>query len=300
MFHPSKKFVNSNGDGAWSLAWCKDNLITGSIDGSLKLWDLKDEKQPIFSSKRLKIGITSITSTSDGSKAIACYQDSTIRFFDLLNQKELAVLDPGYFEAYSISLSPGEDILASGNSRGNVNVWSMQEGHEKVASLPSKSNFIAFTCFSNDGKLATSSMDGQINIFDLNQQQITFKSDLHSLPVRSMSINQESNLLLSASDDKQVNIFDLRSNKMIRSFSHEGMVFTVDFSPDSRYFISGTTENKVNLWDLSMQKRTQIFSTHSDLIWNVQFQKSLNTSNFASCGDDGIIQIYSEFNNEMN
>ena len=37
-------------------------------------------------------------------------------------------IDPGLFEAWSVCLSPADDVFASGNRNGAVNIWSMQEG----------------------------------------------------------------------------------------------------------------------------------------------------------------------------
>lgn len=96
-----------------------------------------------YTNKQLKssIGITSIVTTQDGSVGIACYQDSVIRFYNLSthtqnnndndydennnnntkssnNNREINCIDPGLFEAFSLSLSPADDLLVSGNMKG--------------------------------------------------------------------------------------------------------------------------------------------------------------------------------------
>ena len=69
--------------------------------------------------------ISSLTAVQDGSLAICCYQDATIRLFDLIKKEEVAKIDPGLFEAFSLTLSPADDLLVSGNNRGEVNIWTM-------------------------------------------------------------------------------------------------------------------------------------------------------------------------------
>lgn len=289
-----RKLDNSHGDAIWSLSWSQGDLIAGSIEGIVKLWDIK-KGEAKFTSNKAKTGVTSIVTLQDGSMACACYQDSTIRFFDLIHKTEKECIDPGLIEAYSLSLSPGEDILVSGSNQGVINIWSMQEGHEKVASLPTDSKFIFSTAFSMDGKLATSSIDGLVNIFDMNTQQIIHRIEEHALPVRSVVFSPEGDMLYSASDDRQVNLFDIRLGRSIHSFSLEGMVYTVDPSPDCRHFIAGCSDGKVSLFDLGMRRRVKKFEYHNDLVWSVAFDKSdAEGSRFASAGDDASIHIFEQ------
>lgn len=301
VYNFTKKIENSHGDSVWSLAWCQDHLVTGSLDGSIKLWNLADTQHPLFTSKKTKIGVTSIVALQDGSMAIACYQDSTIRFFDLTSKQETAVIEPGLLEAYSLSLAPGEDVLASGNSKGGINIWSMHDQHEKVATIPTDgTKFVVNTAFSIDGKLASSSLDGLVQVIDMNTQQRVHKFTLHSMPTRQITFSPEDgDLLYSASDDRMVHLYDLRTGECIQTFGHESMVYCLDTASDGRHFLSGSSDGKVSLWDIGMQKRIQRYdsSAHHDVVWDVGFQKvsnSFSCPQFASVSDDATIHLYEQ------
>jgi WD40 repeat protein len=45
-------------------------------------------------------------------------------------------IDPGLFEAWSVCLSPADDVFASGSRNGAVNIWSMQEGMRGISRIP--------------------------------------------------------------------------------------------------------------------------------------------------------------------
>ena len=126
--------------------------ILGSLDGSLKIWSLNKKQSSIsnndnnnyslslkYTNKQSKssIGITSIVTTQDGAVGVVCYQDSIIRFYNLTTHndnnydennhnktksshknREIDCIDPGLFEAFSLSLSPADDLLVSGNMKG--------------------------------------------------------------------------------------------------------------------------------------------------------------------------------------
>lgn len=246
-----------------------------------------------FTSSKQKVGVSSLAAVQDGSVAAVCYQDSVIRFFDLINKKEVATIDPGLFEAFSICFSPADDVLVSGNNRGGINVWTMQEGHEKVATLTTDNKQILSTAFSIDGKLACAGIDGVVNIFDMNTQQIVHKLEAHALPIRSIAFSPEDDLLYTASDDRQANVYDVRSGALVTSFSHSGMAYSIDSSPDYRHFAVGCADYTVSVWDLGMQRRVKKFDSHQDQVWGVSYDRSdPQGRRFASVGDDAMIQIY--------
>lgn len=291
----AKKCDGAHSDGVWSLAWIQGDLITGSLDGSIKLWDVQSKDNFIckYSSQKRKTGIVSLTAVQDGSVAIACFQNSTICFYDIINKRETEHIEPGISEAWSLCLSPGDDVLASGNSRGVVNIWSMQEGHEKVASLATHNKFVTSTAFSIDGKLAAGSVDGVANIFDINTQSITQKIEAHGLPIRSIAFSPDGDLLYTVSEDRHANVYDARSGSLVDSFSHASMVLNVTASSDQRHFVTGCGDGQVYYWDLGMKKCEQRFQAHRDIVWGVLFDPSdpLHRK-FASVGDDAAIRIF--------
>jgi WD repeat-containing protein 61 len=289
---PAKKVEAAHGDCIWSLAYAKGNALTGSLDGTVKYWDR--DLNLIGTSGRGKVGINSVTALRDNSTAIACFQDSIIRFYSLPDMKEMSFIDPGLLDAWTVCLSPTDEVLVSGTQRGTVNVWSMQEGHEKVASLETRNNkFILSTVFSRDLKLATAGIDGFVNIFDIKTQQIVQKIEAHALPIRSVAFSPDRSLLYTASDDRHVSVYDTVSGSLINSFSQSGMALSVDASPDHRHFVVGCADHNVTLWDLGMQRFVQNYDNHSDQVWCVKFDGSdASGSRFASVGDDALLQTY--------
>ena len=274
---PSRKIETAHDNCIWAVTWSRGDVITGALDGTIKLWD-KDLHHHGTSAKQ-KVGVNSVCAMKDGSVAIASYQDAVIRFFSLVDMKEVSCIEPGLLEAWTVCLSPTDDVLVSGTHRGSVNVWSMQEGHEKVASLETNNKFILSTAFSKDLKLATAGIDGFVNIFDINTQQIVHKVEAHALPIRSVVFSPDGNLFYTASDDRHVSVYDTISGSLVNSFSHAGMALSVDVSPDHRHFAVGCADHKVVLWDMGMQRFVQEFDQHADQVWCIGFDKSDSTGN---------------------
>jgi WD repeat-containing protein 61 len=234
----------------------------------------------------------SVTAVKDGSKVIGSYQDSKIRFFDR-NLNETDCIESTILESWSISLSPNDDVLVSGTHRGSVNIWTMQPGHEKVATLETHNKFILNNVFSCDVKLGTVGVDGFLNVFDMNTQQIIHKVEAHALPIRSLAFSPDGTLIYTASDDRHVSIFDTISGTIVNTFSQAGLAYSVDTSSDFRHFAVGCSDKTVKIWDLGMQKCIHTFDQHNDQVWAVKFDKSDSTGKrLASVGDDALLQLY--------
>ncbi len=291
MLNPSKRIENSHGECLWTLAWCRENIITGSLDGTMKVWKAEGN-ECIFATEKSKIGISSVLALQDGLTAVACYQDSTIKFFDLLHSGEKYTLDLKFGEAYSLSISPGEDILVSGSSSGNINVWSMLDNHEKVTSIAAGNKPIISTNFSVEGRLASGANDGSTYVHDVSTQQQTHKFDSHSLPVRCVSFFGDGKMLLSASDDRQVQLYDVRVGQPIFTFSHKAPAYSVDASPNLRHFVVGCQDGSVSMWDIGGLREVRKYDSHRDSVWCVQYDKRCDGNRFASTGDDGAVQLY--------
>jgi WD repeat-containing protein 61 len=290
------KLEGAHADNVWSLYFGGGHLLSGSLDGTVKLWTPSDDGSGLkctAQSSKQKVGVTSIVALQDFSTAVVSYQDAKIRFFSIPSLVETETLDPGLLEAWTVCVSPDDGVLVSGTHKGSVNIWSMQPGHEKIATLETHNKFILSAAFNADGKLATAGIDGFVNVFDMSTQQVVHKVEPHALAARSIVFSPDGHLIYTASDDRHVSIYDTLSGTIINSFSQSGMAYSVDASQDYRHFVVGCADSTVAYWDLGMQRCLHRFDSHSDQVWGVQFDKADRTGKrFASVGDDALIQIY--------
>ena len=312
---PSAKVEVAHIEGIWCAEFCgEDRLLTGSLDGTVKYWSTSSLGKALGSTKREdgRTGITSVVASvnTERSMAAACFQDSTIRFYNLLENgiEEMKVFDDkkqtevgdklecGYLEAWSISLAPDGLTIAAGNHAGAVNLFSLETGHEKIATYETKGKLILSTAFSpsvQNQRMACSSADGTVYIFDVLNQQLLSKLEHHRLPARSVKFSPDGHLVYSASDDRQVCVYDTLSGTIVNQFSHAGMALSVDASQDHRHFCVGSSDGAVSLWDLGMQRCEQTYHAHTDQVWGVAYDpKDAACRRFVSVGDDALIQMY--------
>jgi WD40 repeat protein len=293
MYRPDSRVDHAHASDVWSLDWRGDCLLTGSLDGSAKCWVATgDLKTAQTSPLQEHMGIVSAVLLPDCLTAITCSQDAMIRFYDVPLMTEVGSIDAGIMQAYKLCVSPEGDLLASGNSKGQVNLWSVQE-KEKVSTIPGGDKFIMASCFDDEGKqIATADVSGSVNVIDVLQQQVLHTVKVHTQPARS--ITYSNGLLFTASDDRHVCVLDMRSGVVVNSFPHSGLCLSVAPSPDQRHFVTGCSNHTVCVWDLGMQRMQQTFNAqHTEQVWAVSFDKADPLGKrFASVGDDGILQTY--------
>jgi len=314
---PAAKAEVAHDEGIWCATFFGDEgrLLTGSLDGTLKLWPIGLEK-PLGRTRKEdgRTGITSVVASVNTERAMAaaCFQDSVIRFYNLLEGgiEEMKVFDEkkqtevgdkiecGYLEAWSISLAPDGLTIAAGNHAGAVNLFSLETGHEKIATYETGESKIlvmstAFSPSVQNQRMACSSTDGTVYIFDVLNQQLLSKLPHHALPTRCVKFSPDGNLVYSASDDRQVCVYDTLSGTNVNQFSHAGMALTVDASLDHRHFCVGASDGSVSLWDLGMQRCENAYHSHGDQVWGVAYDpKDAACRRFVSVGDDALVQLY--------
>ena len=123
MFRPTTKLESAHSSDIWFASWNGDHILTTSLDGTAKLWDCSEEKLKLVNTTpNQKLGITSAHLLSDYTQLITCCQDSIIRFYDVstdFNQlSDIGNIDPGIMEAWTICVSPDDQLIASGSSKG--------------------------------------------------------------------------------------------------------------------------------------------------------------------------------------
>ena len=299
----TSKVANAHSDSIWSVCWSgADKLLTGSLDGTLKLWNSKSMSKPLCSATKQRYGITSVVSDEDGSFAAACYNDGMVRFYQMEGDslREDSKINVGTEDkSRTVSLSLDGQALASGAKNGQVNIWSTADSrkqhtfHVDGNGAGESAEWIMSTAWGVGNKLAACCKSGSVAIFDLQAQNLEHIVQAHYLPTRSVCFSTDGKLVYTASDDKNVSVFDVNAGKIVGSFQHGGMAVSVDVSPNGRHFAVGTSDGSVTLWDMGMQCTLSTYSTHIDQTQAVSFDKTNAVGNrFASVGDDNIIAIY--------
>ncbi|GMH87699.1 hypothetical protein TrST_g3095 [Triparma strigata] len=259
-----------------------DSVATLGLDSTVKCWRL---------SKREEEGGTGSAENSEqneeGESDSASFQPT--HAYSLTNTLDKDNLGSS---AIKISVSPDKALLACATINGLVKLFRVK-AMEEIASFEVAAVSLAW---SESGKvLKAGCADGNIVAFDLDEGRKKWSTRCQGSMVRCMASSKDDGLLFAGCDDKIIFVFDpLRERTpLVASYEgHDGWIFSLKAHVDATRFATASADKTVKVWDMLTKKCQHTFEGgHSKAVFGLDLLG--NGRRMASCGEDGLVQIYS-------
>eukprot|EP00039_Didymoeca_costata_P001378 m.51939 g.51939 ORF g.51939 m.51939 type:complete len:308 (-) comp10765_c0_seq3:744-1667(-) len=295
------KVIQAHDDSVWSVAWCKnenrDYIITGSVDDSVKSWQIvTDDCVQRHKLEGHKLGVTSVDVDTEGRVAASCSLDNKIKLWDLEKGTMIKSLNAGPVNAYKCKLHPKDpNLVATGSHQGEVLVYNIERAAKVLRLKTTDRKFCMSLAFSGDGNMvAAGTMDGKMTLFDTSTGKdnsiLHTVSEAHEMPIRALNFSG-STLLATGSDDSNIKLIDPREGGVAGTLTgHQSWVLSVEISPDGTQLASSSSDKTVKIWDLKAQRVLHTFQDHQDQVWSVSYNH--DGKKLASVGDDQQLNIY--------
>ncbi len=182
--------LTGHAGGVRSLTTHNGNIVSGSSDYTIKIWDLKTNKV------RTLTGHTNIINSLviHNEKIISGSADNTIKIWDLKTNKVKTLI--GHTNEV-FSLTTLDEKIISGSIDSTIKVWDLEE--EKVKTLTGhKRRELSLT--TDDGKIVSGSADGTIRIWKLDEDE------LHTLALKAMLEGDLSDPIIEEDGQGNLNI----------------------------------------------------------------------------------------------
>ncbi|WP_017652978.1 hypothetical protein [Fortiea contorta] len=265
-------------------------LVSGSYDNTIKLWDVATGK-PLKTLSGHKDTIISVSFSPSGRQLASGSRDNTIKLWDVTRGKLLKTLYGHSDAVYSVSFSPDGRQLVSGSRDKTIKLWDVATG-KLLPTLQGHRDTIISVSFSPDGRqLVSGSRDKTIKLWDIATGKLLKTWTGHSDVVSSVSFSPDGRQLVSGSGDNTIKLWDVSTGKLIKTWTgHSDAVNSVGFSPSGQQLVSGSDDNTIKLWDVSTGKLLKTLTEHSDAVNSVKF--SLSGRQLVSGSGDKTIKLW--------
>ncbi|GAW06303.1 WD40 repeat-like protein [Lentinula edodes] len=214
--------VSFHSEGKW--------LVTGSEDGTIKIWDLRSGH--LHRTYDNGNAVNDVCVHPNQGELISCDQAGSIKQWDLSENICSHELTPaGKTPIRSISLALDGSCLVAGNNKGQCYVWKV---NDESSGLP---RFQAVTTFHAHNKYLTRCL-----------------------------LSPDAKCLATCSADTTVAIWSISSNyefKLERSLiGHQRWVWDCAFSADSAYLVTASSDHTARLWEMASGETVRQYNGH--------------------------------------
>ena len=276
-----------------SVAFSPDGtlLASGSLDDTVKLWDVSTERQIATLPGRPPL---LVAFSPDGKTLAVGTWDHTVELWDVATQERIATLGHEVVVSYTVSFSPDGKTLAVGTWDNTVELWDVAT-QERIATLGHEAVVNAVS-FSPDGTLlASGSRDNTVKLWDVaTRERIATLG--HGAEVDAVSFSPDGTLLASGSGDGTVKLWDVATRDQIATLKHHtngwynGGATSASFSASDGALLATKGESgSVILWDVLTREKIVTF-WHTDEIRSMSFSPDGTT--LAAGGADGTILLW--------
>ena len=284
--------------GVTGIAFSPDGvcLVSGSGDGTVKVWDLHAVRQDVADSSALTFkghtsGVNSVAVMPDGTRIVSGSMDKTVKVWDSASPQECQTWEGHSDEVQHVAFNADESRVASTGRDGVMRIWDTTTG-QVIRNW--KAHQVDALCgvFSPDGRLlASSATDGMIKVWDASTGKEITRFPGHTDQVRSVAFSPNGQWLASASDDHTARIWDVATGRVIHSLKGHGWwVRGVAFSPDGKRLATAGFDNVVKIWDATTGQPLHDLTGHEGPVWEVAF--SLDGTQLASASRDTTVRIW--------
>lgn len=191
-------------DKITGLKWLSDQLITVSLDNTLKITDSKTKKN--IQTITLKSKPTCLTLNVKAQVAYIGCEDGTLLSVHLDESKEQQMLKRLNNKISSVAVSDNGQFVSAGLNDGKIEIIDLQHPEAGGIYLNQHKSTVTGLSFLQKGKkLVSSSFDGLVYLWDLaqpDQEPIAFKE--HDSWVWDVACNNSGNSFCSAGKDKSI------------------------------------------------------------------------------------------------
>lgn len=271
-----ERILAGHEDSLWAVAFAPDGrtVLTGSADGTARLWDVASDQQlQVF--RGHEGAVMFVAFAPDGRTALTGSDDRTARLWDVKTGQELRQFGEPDGAGVSVAFSPdGQSVLTGSYLAGVLHLWDVETGVLRQTFASPDAREVNGVAVSPDGRQVAAALGvGQIvRLWDTASGALLQTFEGSTDGVVAVAFSPDGQTLASGGYDRSARLWDIATGAEIRRFEgHTDGVESVGFSPDGRTLITASDDRTVRLWDVATGQELRRLAGHTNPVYSAAF-----------------------------
>jgi WD40 repeat protein/serine/threonine protein kinase len=244
-------------------------VVSGSVDTTLRLWDLASTRY-LRSFKGHTKGVTAVVVTPDGRFVVSGSKDATLRLWDLATTKCLRVYEGHQDGVTAIAMTQYGRFIVSGSEDKTLRTWNPATAGCLKVFTGHKQHVTAVAITPDKRFIISGSADKTLRLWNAASAESLQTFLGHKESVTAVEVASNGQYMVSGSADRTLRLWQIASGKSLRTMKgHDDVVTSVAMTSDSRFAISSSKDRTLRLWDLATGACLSVFEQYQQGITTV-------------------------------
>ncbi len=287
-----RRVLTGHTDGVEAVAVAPDGswLVTGSRDGTARIWDVPTGQRRATLTGHTD-GVEAVAVAPDGSWLVTGSRDGTARIWDVPTGQRRATLPGHSNRVVAVAVAPDGSWLATGSWDGTARIWEAPTGQELTTLTGHTGGVEAVAVAPGGSWLATGSMDGTVRIWEVATWQKRVTLIGHTGWIWALAWAADGSWLASGGADWTVRIWDVSTwQRRAALTGPTDRVKALAVAPDGSWLATGILDGTVQIWDLPTGQERATLTGHNR--WVAAVAVAPGGSWLATGGADGTARIW--------
>ncbi|GHO42705.1 serine/threonine-protein kinase [Ktedonospora formicarum] len=280
-----------------SISWSFDGrrLVSAGNDTKARVWDVSTGKF-LVTYHGHNTGVHTVGWSPKGLLIASAGYDREVHIWSATRGAQMRTYQGHTQPIRSLAWSvDGQHVASVDGPDGTVRIWEAMTGAEQALFTPQASEPTALT-WSPDGTcVAVASVDGSVQIWQINNAAKQSKGRVFSEPsyssVQAIAWSPSKTFMASGGEEKIIHVWNTNTGRDKLAFTgHTQTIHSLSWSPDSNILASASADGTIRLWDTHTGVCGFSYSTKHPPMHTVSW--SPNGRYLASTDADGVLQIW--------
>lgn len=219
-------------------------VVSGSHDGSLRIWRLDDDGSEELAGPGDPISVVALF--RDNTHALCGSSDGTVLLWDLEHRRLERRWDAHPRGITFVAANSSGTMAVTGSTDGLLKTWQLPTC-SLMRSMHAHADGITAGAMSSDSRyLVTGGGDGSLRLWSLAETKLLQTIEAHSARTRSVQILETAGLVVTAGYDRYVRVWRFPDLSPIAGFAADSAVAAVDASDDGSMLVAGDAQGAVH------------------------------------------------------